>query len=101
LHLERFRRVGEIYTSEGYDWSAIGVFQDVVDGTFRFASDGGCSCNYPWESFTHLDHYGPRLDAREVSTKVMAETSYYDDDPVAFKSDCLELVRLIHEAAKK
>lgn len=101
LVLDRFQTVGEIHESSGYDWSTIGVFQDVADGTFRFATDGGCSCYSAWESFTDHDHYGPRLSAREAAAKVMTESTTSGEDPVAFRSDCLELVRLIHEAAKK
>lgn len=100
LVLDRFQVVCEIHESSGYDWSVIGVFRDLSDGTFRFATDGGCSCYYAWESFTEPDHYGPRLSGREAAEKVMAEQTTYGEDPVAFRSDCLELVRLIHESVK-
>lgn len=34
--------------SEGYDWSVIALVEN-SNGEFAVYSDGGCSCNYPYE----------------------------------------------------
>ena len=65
----------------GYDWSAFGLFRDEA-GRLYTASDGGCSCNGPWEyypDYTPVDSIQAAIQvARSFLPEPGTENRYYD-----------------------
>ena len=59
----------ELYGSQMYDWSVIGVDKD-MDG-YYIGTDSGCSCYSPWEHYTKDARTGP-LTREQMEEEVMS-----------------------------
>lgn len=97
---ENLVEVGSIDDSEMWEWSVTAAFIDMNDGRFRVASDCGCSCNGPWESFSDGD-YGPPLTAQEACAEIMQATPVYGYCVTDFRADCLKVCDYIKEADRE
>ena len=66
----------ELYGSQMYDWSVIGVDKD-IDG-YYIGTDFGCSCYIPFEHYTKDARTGP-LTREQMEEEVMSlvETLYF------------------------
>jgi hypothetical protein len=64
LHHDGYEHIGQAGDDGGYDWAVFDVW--VKDGVFYWASDAGCSCNYPYmdQSFpADFEGHGSAQDA--------------------------------------
>ena len=59
----------ELYGSQMYDWSVIGVDKD-MDG-YYIGTDSGCSCYIPFEHYTKDARTGP-LTREQMEEEVMS-----------------------------
>lgn len=97
-YLGGFRKIGDISSFGcGWEWYVIGVFQDMWDGTFRYAEDSGCSCNHPWQDLRESD-LGARLTWREACVKVMQSEAPGEGAITDYRAECRDLVAAIKQA---
>ncbi|AEJ94031.1 hypothetical protein PBI_REDNO2_118 [Mycobacterium phage Redno2] len=73
---------------ECYDWRVLGVWWHEETNSYRVSTDGGCSCNSPWEYLKSLEDYGPPLTYVEARTKIQKED--FDPDCFSEKLDAIE-----------
>lgn len=64
------------YDDEDYRWHVFGVFQG-ADGRLYTATDGGCSCNYAWDTPPDLT---PVASLAEAEVQARAEAGGFQPD---------------------
>lgn len=84
--------VKEFDTIGGYEYD-IAILWKHENGTFWYASDSGCSCGSPFESYGDFD------DLREVRSMTDLENALKDDAPYGVKAiHVIDMLRAAREA---
>lgn len=76
-----------------YSWSAVGLFKQVATGRVYFATDGGCSCNGPWDDLTEGDFTPLTRDNMQEAIEAAKNTHEGPGEITAFIAEIEALLR--------